>query len=203
MSRSSPEPARVDDQDASPDLRALFDAAGDRNALVARCGWRNIHKGRRRLQALVDGDLRLYENFRECLARALNVDVAVVDAAADVERGRQAAIAAREFVPHVLWRTEHSRPTSITMAIISGMVGRLRYRTASDHPLHMLAEAIANCPAQIPFFGRVTGFVINYRYDLSIAFDRQGRPLREQPRSIQSGQGAGFAARLGDVVMPR
>lgn len=195
--------AAAADGPAAPDLRALFDAAGDRNALAQRCGWGNLDKGRRRLQALADGDLRLYPAFRERVARGLALDVAVVDAAAAAMRARQDEAAARAFVPHVIWRTEHSRPTSITLAVMAGMVGRLRFQPRSRHPLRMLAEAVAHCPEQVPFFGRVDGFVINYRPDLSIAFDRRGRPLSERDRSVRSGRAAGMAARLQGVVMSR
>lgn len=181
-------------------LKCLIDAAGDRNTLARRCGWMNLDKGRRRLQALVDGDLRHYEDFREALARGLGISAAQLDAVVDAQRHREARRAARDFVPHVVWRTAQSRPSGITLAVAFGFVSRLRFDPVDRTPLAMLREAVARCPGELPFFGRVTGFVINYRPDLAIHFDRRGHPLRELHRPAGIGLAGGIAARMRGVL---
>ncbi|MFB9069555.1 hypothetical protein [Pseudofulvimonas gallinarii] len=128
-------------------LKCLIDAAGDRNTLARRCGWMNLDKGRRRLQALVDGDLRHYEDFREALARGLGISAAQLDAVVDAQRHREARRAARDFVPHVVWRTAQSRPSGITLAVAFGFVSRLRFDPVDRTPLAMLRDAVARCPA--------------------------------------------------------
>lgn len=184
------------------DLRALFDAFGDRNALARCCGWRNLAKGRRRLQALAEGDLRLYSTIREALAHGLTMELSALDAVVAAMRERQAEQGAATFVPHVIWRTENSRPAGICLAAFTGMGARLRFQPGRHEPLAMLTEAVANCPDGIPLFGRVVGFVINYRPDLAICFDRHGRPEREHDAAIVAGMATGTAARLGNILMP-
>ena len=186
----------------APPLAELFAGRRDWNALARACGYRNLDKGRRRLRELAAGDLRLYETLRVGLAHGLGLPLARLDAGIQAELDHRQRAADAAFVPHVVWLTEHRRPTSLTMA---GLIGACRMRIFqpdNGQPLSMLRQAIQACPGQVPFFGRVLGFRLNYRPDASAEFTRRGEFLRRHDPAIPAGASTGDHVRLGALLMP-
>jgi hypothetical protein len=62
------------------------------------------------------------------------------------------------FKPHLIWATEFSRPSSITMAILYGIPRLLRIDLDLDRGEEtFVSQAIAAMPATIHFFGKATG----------------------------------------------
>lgn len=162
----------------------------DWNELARRCHYINLNKGSRRLRALAAGDLRNYESLRNSLADALKVDVTRLDAAAEAarEETRRVEITARRaahdawrkaFVPHVMWKTELRRPISITCAALIEGNGRMLKLPEHENPLDMIAEAVKRCPAELPLWGKVTGFYLNLSPDLSLEYNRSGSVVRQ------------------------
>lgn len=182
-------------------LAGLFQGC-DWNALARACGYRNLDKGRRRLQALAAGDLRLYETLRGGLVTGLGLPLARLDTLVQAELDHRQRAADADFVPHIVWLTEHRVPTSITQA---GLIGACRMRILlpeNGQPLSMLRQAIQACPDHVPFFGRVLGFRLNYRPDASAEFNRHGDFLRRHDRAIPAGTSTGDHVRLGALLMP-
>lgn len=187
-----------------PDLHALeklLSRSGhSRNTIASRCGYTALDKGRRRLAALADGDLTLYPQMREALAAALGVSLEELDAAAEAVRAHHRGEKRRQFVPHIVWQTERHRPSQVALAAVTGAADLRRRVPQSSNPIHMHAEAVASCPDQIPFFGKVVGFHLNYSLDSSASFDRHGNPLALNDHAISTGHGSGQAAALARLL---
>ena len=107
--------------------------------LIKRAGYRSTNGGLRRLSDLCGGDLSPRTRFLvDALPAALDLPAAEVqeavqatlDQIAEVQRARAEAedqAYRANFRPHVLWVTENSRPSSITMAAFYGIERLLRF----------------------------------------------------------------------------
>jgi hypothetical protein len=168
--------------------------------VVRRCGYRNLSKGLRRLDALYAGELEgaALATMLSRLPEALEVDQEIVDAVVSATREiidarmRQAA-EAREtawratFVPHAYLVTERVVPMPITICALTGGPDRW-LRIALDTtrpPLTFAQQALAEVrrEAAIPFYGSVTGAIVNYSPDRAVRFDLEGNPVRVYDRA--------------------
>jgi hypothetical protein len=177
--------------------------------LARRLGYRNIAKGLRRLHQVCDGRFEHAEGLLRALPEALELDSLVVEAAIaetleQLRRTRDEAWRAT-FVPHAVILTERKTPEPIYVAAIIGVhrILRIDFNLATDRStfVHQTLASIRarvrrwnrdanpNMPLgsyQLPAFGRVTGFVINYEPERAVRFDLNGRALEVLPRSYRT-----------------
>jgi hypothetical protein len=172
--------------------------------VVRRCGYRNLSKGLRRLDALYAGE---FEGAAPAaiirrLPEALEVDQETVDAVISATReivGARArsATAAREaawratFEPHAYFVTERAVPTQITICALTGGADRW-LRVALDTtrpPLTFAEQALAEARRECvkPFYGAVTGVIVNYSPDRAVRFDLEGDPVCVYDRAYSPG----------------
>lgn len=164
-----------------------------RGELVRRMGYANIAKGCRRIDQVCHGHVEMAEKLRGALARGLEVDVRVVDEA--IEGTRAEVIAAEDrayresFKPHAVILTERRAPSQITMyAVTGGAHHRIIPMNEGSSPKTFATQARKALPKVVPFFGRPTGFVINYTPDFALKFDRSGRLVARLDRAYRVGE---------------
>jgi hypothetical protein len=169
--------------------------------IVKRAGYRSVPGGLRRLADLCAGDLSPRTKFLlDALPAALDLPAAEVQQAilateakiAQAQRAREEAEERRyreRFRPHVLWVTERDRPSSITMVAVTGGVERLlRFNLdAEQGEDSFVAQALAAMPPGVAFFGKTTGFSVNYSPDKCFEFDAQGNVVATFPRARRPG----------------
>jgi hypothetical protein len=173
--------------------------------VVRRCGYRNLSKGLRRLDALYAGELEgeAPAAIIRCLPEALGVDQEIVDAVVSATReiidARMRAVAAvREaawratFEPHAYLVTERAVPMPITICALTGGPDRwLRITLDTTRPpLTFAQQAIAAVrrEAAIPFYGAVIGVIVNYSPDRAVRFDLEGNPVHVYDRAYSPGE---------------
>lgn len=174
-----------------------------RSELVRRCGYKNIAKGIRRLDQLYAGDLQKTTSLLAGLAIALRLSPDVVQQALNEtnqqlkERASRAAAEAEAawraaFKPHGILLGTDTRPSQIIIFAISG--GAERWLKIpldlSQSPLTYAEQALAvvrETPV-VPFFGRTTGFIVNYTPDHAVRFDCEGRPVETLTRAYRPGE---------------
>ena len=172
--------------------------------LVRRCGYKNLSKGLRRLDALYAGE---FEGAAPAaiicrLAEALEVDQETIDAVVSTTREiiharMRAVAAAREaawratFEPHAYLVTERATPTKITICALTGGPDRwLRIALDSARPPLTFAEqalAAARRKAPTLFYGAITGAIVNYSPDRAVRFDLEGNPVRVYDQAYSPG----------------
>jgi hypothetical protein len=184
-------PYRLDPDSVLP-LTVLLQSRGVRSAELARaCGYANVSKGVRRIEALSDGDLHDFESLKLLLAKGLDLDIADLEtAAADtryIKWAREDRAYRRGFEPHVIWKTALTIPRPIAIAGVIGASRMLKFIPATGHALKISAEALANCPDGVPCYGRVTGFYVNYSPDRAVEFNREGEPLSVLDAAVRPG----------------
>ena len=183
-----------------------MDQLGLRSAQVAeRCGIRNIRTGLRALGNVYRG---LWENewaraILRNLAAALEVEESLV--AAEVCRTKEAIAHAKRkaeaeqeaawraaFVAHAYRTTERTQPAQITLCAVTGGSDRW-LKIALDltqPPLSYANQAlvVARRTREVPFFGAVTGVIVNYSPDRAVRFDLAGTPIECLPRAYSPGR---------------
>jgi hypothetical protein len=176
-----------------------------RSELALRCGYKNVNKGNRRIEAICGGDLDSSSGrmILKALPTTLEVSEDVVNAAARetadaLDRRKRTAAAEREeawrasFKPHAYLVGTETRPSSITMYGFSGGPERwLRIPfDYSQRPVTYATQALAvvrNTPT-VAFFGPTTGYIVNYTPDRAVRFDLDGDPVEVLPRAYPPGQ---------------
>jgi hypothetical protein len=163
-----------------------------RQDIVQRAGYRNLAKGCRRLDELLTGDVHAARGLIDRLPAALDVPAeAVHEALAETVRQQREAEDAHyraAFKPRGFIITEHTVPTSITMAAFVGADQSLWVdfepgSTSISYLKQALRAAKQRSP--IPFFGNAIGVIINYSPDEALRFDMQGIPLEMLPTAHQ------------------
>jgi hypothetical protein len=166
-----------------------------RRQVVHRAGYRNLAKGLRRLDELPAGELHTTRGLIERLPAALDVPPETVNAAIS-ETDRQIRAEADQayraaFRPHAVILTEHTRPTHITFAAITGADARLRidFEPRSNR-LTYIKQALRAVRQRSPirFYGHAVGVVVNFSPDEAVRFDLNGEPREVLPRAYEPGQ---------------
>ena len=172
----------------------------NRGDLARLCGYANVSKGMRRLDALCAGDLHSASGnaIVTALPSALNLDAAVIQKAiAETDAIiQEAARNAREayiasLVPSAWLLCEHSVPTQIVLFGITGSYERwTRIKLDTNKPpLTYPSQAMTvfrNTPT-VPFLGTCEGFVVNYAAERAILFDVKGNPAEKLNRLYEPG----------------
>jgi len=176
-----------------------------RNELGRRCGFKNLAKALRRIDGVCHGDLDSpgAKMVLDNLAVALEVDKVVVENAiaataqviADANRlaeaNRDAAWRA-SFKPHAYLVGSQNRPSQITFYGMTGGPERwLKMPLDLSQPPVTYAvqahEFVAKTPF-VPFFGKTTGFIVNYTPDSAVSFDLHGNPVEHFDKAYIPGQ---------------
>lgn len=163
-----------------------------RNELLRRMGYANLEKGRRRLREVEAGDLRVARLLSDRLAAGLDLPVSAVLDAIGAERDVQARAEEEAyragFRPHAVLLTERTRPSSVTMAGLSG-AHRLLVVEVPDGtgPQDRAGYVLSVLPEGVPFFGRVTGFVVNHAPDHAVRHELDGTAVAELDRAVRVG----------------
>jgi len=104
-----------------------------------------------------------------------------------------------EFKPHAVIETERRRPEQIVLCGLTGGVDRwliIRFDlckppiTFVDQAVCALAKRRGDNGGQptVPFFGLVTGFVVNYSPDRAVRFDIKGNAIEVLPKACRLGE---------------
>ncbi len=111
------------------------------------------------------------------------------------------------FRPHGIFETERDVPRPIFAAIIMG-TEKMKYVQFDNlqEPLsfcsQMMTEIInrnKNYRGEIPCFGKITGFTINYTPDRAVTFDLFGKPIEKLTKAKRLGHGV---LSVGGRVIP-
>jgi hypothetical protein len=174
-----------------------------RSELVGRCGYKNISKGIRRLDELYAGSLQRTAHLLAGLANALRLSPNVVQRAltdTNQELEARAARAAAEaeaawraaFKPHGILLGTQERPSQIFIFAVSGGAERwLKIPLDVSQPPVTYAEqalAVVRSTPSVQFFGKTTGFIVNYTPDRAVRFDCEGRPVETLARAYRPGE---------------
>jgi hypothetical protein len=174
-----------------------------RPELVRRCGYRNITKGIRRLDELLAGGLQRTTSLLSGLAIALELSPDVVQRALNEtqqqleERASHAAAEAEAawraaFKPHGILLGTDVRPSdALNFAITGGAERWLRIPLDQSQPSVTYAEqafAVVRKTPFVHFFGRTTGFIVNYTPDHAVRFDCEGHPVEKLTRAYRPGE---------------
>ena len=156
--------------------------------LVRMCGYANVSKGLRRLEALEEGDISQTKLLVHALGGVLGIPRQTVRDAVEAKReSDRAAVEAAyraAFRPHAKILTERAIPTQITICVMTG--GHLKLRinfppdmASGEYSSFALKEIRARGGKKnfIPFFGAIEGFVVNYSPDAATVFTLAGEPV--------------------------
>jgi hypothetical protein len=154
------------------------------NDFLRALGYKNISKGRRRLQEWVQGTkLKNIKHVEKALCETLIIEPATLQDAmattyAQIRHARDAEYA-RTFVPHAVFNTSYSRPTQIIACALTGGPKKwLVMEFEKDtNPVTFVAQVLRQLPEGIPFFGHVLGFWINYTPSNCVEFDLTGQTI--------------------------
>ena len=114
------------------------------------------------------------------------IDQAIARAKRKAEAEQQAAWRAA-FVAHAYLTTERTQPAQIALCVVTGVSNRW-LKIAIDltqPPLSYVNQALvaARRTREVPFFGAVTGVIVNYSPDRAVRFDLAGTPIECLPRA--------------------
>ena len=165
-------------------------------AVAARLGYTNTNKGSRRLQSMMAGDIAAHRDILSRLAEALEIsDESIAEAVRASAALKEQAYRAN-FVPHAIIVTERTIPSQITFCALTRGEAALRFTLDTTRPRTSYCRQAGNeidrrtdhRRCEIPFFGRVLGFVVSYDPCRAVRFDLDGRALGILSRSPQVGQ---------------
>jgi hypothetical protein len=189
-------------------IQILIDARSrelglSRSELVRRAGYKNITKGVRRLNELYAGDLQRTAHLSAGLAIALELSPDFVRRALNdtkqqlEERSSRAAAEAEAawraaFKPHGILLGAQERPSQVFIFAVTGGAERwLKIPLDLSQPPVTYAEqalAIVRKTPSVQFFGRTTGFIVNYTPDHAVRFDCEGHPVENLTRAYRPGE---------------
>jgi hypothetical protein len=167
-----------------------------RSEIASRCGYQNLSKGVRRLEQVLAGHFERADALLRGLPNALSLSPDVVQEAIDKTvrqiAAEQDALWRAAFQPgaYLLGTTE--RPSQIFFFGITG--GPERWLKIpldlSQTPVSYAAQALAvvRKTPEVKFFGRTTGFIINYTPDHAVRFDIEGRPVETLTSAYRPGE---------------
>jgi hypothetical protein len=174
-----------------------------RSELVRRCGYKNVSKGLHRLDELYGGDLQRTTHLLAGLPTALELSPDIVQQALNETKQKlkeRAAWAAAEaeaawraaFKPHGILLGTQERPSQIFIFAVAGGAERwLKIPLDLSQPPVTYADqalTIVRKTPSVQFFGRTTGFIVNYTPDHAVRFDCEGRPLETLMRAYRPGE---------------
>ncbi|MDH7499110.1 MAG: hypothetical protein QHH30_01830 [candidate division NC10 bacterium] len=173
----------------------------ERKDLVKALGYVNLNKGRRNLDACLDGGDCSNYFLMKGLPRALGVDPAKVEEAAQLTRRQQAEEAeAREraqFRPHIYIEAKRTHP--IFVVVLCSGYRSLYLDVPSDLPSlpeeeqikrvgQMVREHYASTGGKAHLVGDIQLFVYRQTYEQSIIFNPEGEVVGRQDTPYKVGR---------------
>lgn len=163
--------------------------------LAARLGYTNTNKGSRRLQSLMAGNLTERVEILSRLPAVLGIDPEEIAGALRAMEAAKQRDLRLSFVPHAVIVTERTVPSQITFcALTRGVAALLVSLDVAKPKASYVRQALTKIDRRteggrkdLPFFGSVQGFVVNYEWGRAIRFDRFGRALELMPRAARIG----------------
>ena len=167
-----------------------------RSELVARCGYKNISKGLRRLDQVYAGEFDRAGALLGRLPEALNLPPETIKEAIDATTRQIAAEAdalfRASFKPAAYLLGTSNRPSQIWIFGVTGGAERwLKIPLDISQPPITYAEqalAVVRKTPVVQFFGPTTGFIVNYTPDHAVRFDLEGRPVETLARAYRPGE---------------
>jgi len=171
--------------------------------VVRLCGYKNISKGIRRLDELYAGDLQRTAHLLAGLSIALELSPDVVERALNDTKQQldnRAARASAEadaawraaFKPHGILLGTQERPSQIFIFAVTGGADRwLKIPLDLSQPPVTYAEqalAVVRRTQFVQFFGKTSGFIVNYSPDHAVRFDREGQPVETLTHAYRPGE---------------
>lgn len=99
------------------------------------------------------------------------------------DRGTEPRPASTEpFLPHAILLTEKPA-TSLVVSMMRPRLKTIRLDPGSD-PASFIDQVLVSLPDEVEFFGRVTGFAINYSPSYAACFDRESKLVSEHERAV-------------------
>lgn len=86
------------------------------------------------------------------------------------------------FVPHAILLTEQPA-TSLVVSLMRPRLKTVHFEPGSE-PSTFVDQVLRSLPDKVEFFGRVTGFAINYSPSYAACFDRGGKLVSEHERAV-------------------
>lgn len=196
-------------------LRLLDESGLDRDGFIRRLGYRNIARGRRRLDSWLDQGGGYQRILKQIVAAYPDQAARLQSAAGETAKMKDAEAEARfvewcksqsaTFVPFLHAEGETARPSSITLFGVGG--GHRRWTTIEVPKSTMelpLEEQLAILPPLMqeyrtkhngfcPFFGRLSGFKFVRLLDY-FQFDAEGRLLEHVEKPFRYSE---FCVELG------
>ena len=167
-----------------------------RSEVAARCGYKNIAKGIRRLDQVSAGAFEKADALLHGLPNALDLSARIVQEAID-ETIRQIAaekeaVWRASFQPSAYLLGTTDRPSQMLFfGITGGSEKWLRIPLdLSQPPVSYAAQALAvvRKTPEVKFFGPATGFIVNYSPDHAVRFDLEGRTVETLTRAYRPGE---------------
>lgn len=169
--------------------------------VVRACGYKNVSKGLRRLEALRAGYFSSSSFLVSALPAILDVDPkeierAISDTEQHFEKAAEEAYRA-SFVPHAIIKTDRERPEPLFVAFAIGVNRLIRVDfdldagsiTFPKQAIDGIAEKLASWKMNsLPAFGQPIGFFVNYSPTNAVEFDLKGNPLKKFNQSIRPGK---------------
>ncbi|EGV18785.1 hypothetical protein [Thiocapsa marina] len=171
-----------------------------RSDVIRRMGSRNLSKGVRRLEDIKHGDLSHTAFFHAPLAQALEVEPDVVEEAFQATRDQLSAewdeAYRAVFSPHLIWvTTPRTRYWARQAALARAYVKMQGFFVPGSSPATFVDQAMRMLPdpPDLPGYGRIEGFVINFSPDEAIRYDLEGRALECLPEAALVGHFTRFS----------
>ena len=171
-----------------------------RSQVVTALGYRNLNKGIRRLQELEESGFWSSKDQVRILVNTLQVGLITLLKALSAtrranrnERLQQEALAhenwVQSFVPHAFCIGDREIPSPIFVVAYMGADRILGIPFDISLPQQTWVEQILKVlPKQVPAFGNVIGFVINYAPDKAIYYDRCGNQVKSTSKPHKLGK---------------
>lgn len=161
--------------------------------LIKAIGYKNIDKGLRRYHLIENGQIKADDFFINGIALALGIPDEDIRHCINLDRSnylsqRQNAYET-SFTPHAILLTQHQRPQHLFVVALLSVDKLLKIKMPLQiNPIKYPQHALSVIPDALPCFGRVTGFVINYKPSKAVEFDLSGKPIAVHPIATRVGQ---------------
>lgn len=173
-----------------------------RTELVYRLGYANMNKGLRALDGCIrDGFPHPF--VIQNLPKALNVEASQLEKVLETTRqellDEEEARERKNFAPHLWVITERASPTSITMAVITGLIKK-KVRLPKELPTLPFEEQLERVKGivkyhyfidegQYPFFGKITGYYFVHHFRENVRLDVKGNVVKRETTPFKELEG--------------
>jgi hypothetical protein len=173
-----------------------------RSELVFRLGYANINKGLRALDLCIkQGDPHPFvvQNLHTALSVDHSVIAKVLEITEQQRLDEQEARARKYFRPHLWIITERERPTSITMALFSGMtekrvglppdINALPFEDQLEIAELVVLKHYAEHKGNWHFFGKIVGYYFFHSFRENVRYDIDGNVEKKETTPFEEPEG--------------